>query len=630
MRALCAISACLVLVCQLIACEGGQDCGQRMVLGAEGVRIEVGCGGASASLCPAARVAGSWLGGQGGCEQSDGILWCPAGSAGRVGVSEEEGALELRFEAFEDVELEGIELRGELDLPGAVAWLSNGFQSWSQTGLVAIGEPVEEARLDAQLLARGDAEVLREGDALSWFYTFAGGGEMAMLAGALRAERFKPWLQVARSGLGLNLRLVSGCAGEQVSLRTGQQSAAGRWLVLLGPDLAQLGERYGRALAGRQVQRSVPASPELGWNSWYELFDGVDESSVLENAALARGLLEPLSDSGSGLRIVVDDGWQLAWGDWQPNEEFPDGLSGLAAELKADGFEVGIWLAPLLVDADLPLVVEHPDWFVEGAVYDHAKHGRMRVLDPTQPQARAFLQETIARLVSWGYDLLKIDFLFAGAFEGGRHEPVTGLEAYHLALQAIREAAGEQVVLLAVGAPPVVSFPYAELWRVGPDIALEPFGPSWHFAVSQARSLSGRWPLCLAAVCDPDPPLLRQMEAEEVGFGTWVVALAGGGFFLSDDLRRLPEERRSWGLDADRLGLAQSGEPARPLDVFGRPAPLSLATALEDHLTQANSHVLPVRYRLSDGGELYLNLSDEAVEVDGVTVPARGARRLSP
>lgn len=71
------------------------------------------------------------------------------------------------------------------------------------------------------------------------------------------------------------------------------------------------------------------------------------------------------------LRVVLDDGWQKAWGDWQVNSKFPMGLTAMAQDAKAQGAEMGLWLAPLLVDADLALVKDHPDWLVAGASYSH-------------------------------------------------------------------------------------------------------------------------------------------------------------------------------------------------------------------------------------------------------------------
>ncbi|MCZ7687595.1 MAG: hypothetical protein M5U28_56205 [Sandaracinaceae bacterium] len=253
----------------------------------------------------------------------------------------------------------------------------------------------------------------------------------------------------------------------------------------------------------------------------------------------------------------------------------------------------------------------------------------MHVLDVTNPEVEAHLRATIERIVSWGYDLLKIDFLFAGTFEGERMVDVTGMEAYHRALGILREAAGD-ALLLTVGAPGLASLPYSDGWRVGGDIALEPFGAGWAWIPNQARSLAARFPLCLRVLCDADPPILRELPREEVETGAWVVALSGGALFLSDDLRALPDERVAWGLTAERVALSLGGEPAYPEDFLPASAPSRLRSAITDHLSPGatSSHVIPTVWRAPDGTRVAINATEAAITVEGVEVPPRGARVL--
>ena len=167
---------------------------------------------------------------------------------------------------------------------------------------------------------------------------------------------------------------------------------------------------YGKRLPRRE-QAAVGA--EAGWNSWYQLWDSVDEEAVRVNADLAQAeLYARVPTDAPPLRIVIDDGWQKEWGDWQPNEKFSGDLTPLVQSLKSDGFEVGLWLAPLLVKGDHSLVEEHPDWFLPSAEFFHLEHGVMRILDVTHPSVASHLQAFIQQVVSWGFDLLKIDFLF--------------------------------------------------------------------------------------------------------------------------------------------------------------------------------------------------------------------------
>ena len=597
---------------------------------AVGLRWEVGA--ASLVLWPRVQIEGEWLGGEAACEPLVDAAACELEGVGTLTTARTPaGQVFVRLEAAASVTVEALTLEGRLVLPEARAWLSNGFQSWSQSGALAIGEASAPEELAEALAARGDVEVIREGDELSWFHTWVSGDGPSLVAGAVSAGSLAPWAQVHRDGgdAALWLRLGSGGRGDVVALTPGEDLAGEAWHVAIGDDLQTLLEGYAAAIPSR---RDVAAPlADAGWNSWYELWSDVDEQAVLDNALIARDVLDAAFPAGDGplLRVVVDDGWQVAWGEWIPNEKFPSGLDGVAAAVAAEGMEVGVWLAPLLVDAASELVTDHPSWFVGGLVFPHLVEGPMRVLDVTHPDAAAHLAGRVADIVGWGFDFLKIDFLFAGTWAGQRHAPVTSMEAYAEALALIREAAGEDTILLAVGAPGLPSLPFVDAWRVGSDIAVEPFGASWVFAPNQLRSVAARWPLCARTLCDADPVLLREpLTQEEVDTGGWVVALAGGALFLSDDLRALPAERLGWGLGAGRAALGVSGQPAVPLDRVPLSPPEALVSAIGDQFAGESHHVVPARWLLQDGRRLSINVGEESVEVEGVVVPPHGARLL--
>ena len=589
------------------------------------------CGAGSLSLVPRVRLAGTWHGGgdDGACELSGKTLSCPAGPAGSVEAEVTAAGVTLRFVASSATTVEGFALDGSAKIPGARAWLSNGFQSWSQSGAIALGAKPSDAELAAALAERGDAEVVRNGKAQSWSYSVVGGAKSHLLAGALTAARFKPWVEAWNaSGGKVGLRIASGATGESVSAAAGDSVSGEAFWLELGSDLPALLRAYADELPSRH--RDNPRPAEAGWNSWYELWDGVTEQDVRDNAPLAKAALAPKLPAGTKLRIVVDDGWEKLWGEWEPNGKFSSGLDGLSKDLHAQGFEMGVWLAPLLVHESSALVSSHPDWFVKDAVYKHLSNGNMRVLDVTNPGAADHLKSVIKTIVGWGYDLLKIDFLFAGTFEGGRTENVTGMQAYDRALSMIRDAAGEGVVLVAVGAPDVASLPHVDSWRVGGDIALALTGPAWVFLPSQARSIATRVPFCMATLCDPDPLVQRVLAQEEVETGGHIVAFAGGAFFLSDDQRKLPAERRDWGFDTQRVARALGGQPAIPVDFLPANAPSELVSAILDQLVAKKSsrHVVPQIWQLPDGSRVGLNVTDDPVSIAGTSVPGRAVRPL--
>jgi len=582
-------------------------------------------------VMPYVRINGKWRGGgdEGPCSLSGYTLKCPVAGAGHVTVSMDGRSLKLGFEANEAVTIEGLAFRGTSNISDATSWLSNGFQSWSESGMIALGDAPDEDSMNNALTKWADSEVMREGKEFSWWYSWAGGGSTTILAGAMSTNTFKPWVQFTaqsneEDGPHLGVVMGNGCTGEQVSLAAGDSLPGELWMLQISNDTAYMLEEYGRSVPSRR--HTVQAKADAGWNSWYELWTGVSEEAVLANATKTKEALEGKLPEDMPVRIVIDDGWQEAWGIWDANEKFPSGMDGIAQNLKSQGFEVGIWLAPFMVKADTDLAINHPDWFIEGYQYSIIGGEPNVILDVTNPEAAAHLKATISKIVGWGYDFLKIDFLFGQTVEGGRDMDITGMEAYHKGLSMIREAAGEDVILLAVGAPPLPSFPYVDAWRLGSDIAVSTGSTiSWVFMVNQARFIASRWPMCYATLCDADPILLRDLPQEQINYGSWVVALSGGAMFLSDDLRNLDSQRYDWGIDAEKIAFATSGEPAMPVDLFPDSPPEKLTNQIIDSVMDRNTHVLPTTWVLPDGTRVYLNDGDDEKVIEGVTVPGRGA-----
>ena len=70
-----------------------------------------------------------------------------------------------------------------------------------------------------------------------------------------------------------------------------------------------------------------------------------------------------------------------------------------------------------------------------------------------------------------GIDYFKIDFVYAGALAGRRHQDLPPVEAYRRGLRLIREAIGPDAYLLGCGVPILPSIGLVDAMRVGPDIA---------------------------------------------------------------------------------------------------------------------------------------------------------------
>ncbi len=595
------------------------------------LRMQSSAVSASLSLSPTIKISGQWLAPSSDldCRSSRTSYLCRIGDYGDFSIDHSGDRWRLRFEAHRDLNFQALGLQGLVQIPQAKGWLSNGFQSWSQTGVISLKKAPLEAELQTALALNGEEEVYRRGQEISWWYSFLGSDQASFLAGVSTADTLKSYLQFAKVAADqYSVQLISG-AGEQLNLKAGQ-SVAETWFLALGPNLQQHMDRYAKTLDSR---RNRKASKSLvGWNSWYDLWDKVSESDFLANAQLLEQLWEPRLGLPKGrITMTLDDGWEKAWGDWIPNSKFPNGIEALAKNLRSKSYRFGLWLAPLLAHPDSEIARQHPSWFVQGAIYRNPIGTSFKVLDVTQPAVAEHLQNTVRRIIGAGVQTLKLDFLFAGTLEGKRSKAITGMQAYHEAMRLIRDAAGEEVELYAVGAPPLATFSYVDGWRVGGDIAFAPFLFGWPkpgptFIANQARSIAGRQPFCQVTLCDGDPALLRLLPRDQVEAGVWVAAAAGGAMILSDNLLQLDRQRLTWGYDTRQMKNGTSGQPARLKSYFPAEIPDDL-NSMKDRFFTAEQKV-PEVWIMPDGTRVALNFGKDKKFIEAVEVPSNASRIL--
>jgi alpha-galactosidase len=292
----------------------------------------------------------------------------------------------------------------------------------------------------------------------------------------------------------------------------------------------------------------------------------VDEANVMENLASAALLADELPLSV----IQLDDGYQAAWGDWSiRNDRFPHSLQWLADRIRGSGFRPGLWLAPLVVERTSLMAHDHPDWLLRDATGRSVKAGLVsdfigRALDTTHPGVEAYLADLAETAVKgWGYEYLKLDFMYAAALQGRRYNPqMTRAQALRHAYRIIREAVGPDTYLVACGTPLGPAAGLVDAVRIGPDTA-----PTWAPRVWGVRRLfrdnpslpslrnalrntacrawtHGRW-----WANDPDVLIMRDagsdLTDDEVLSQVTMAGLSGGLVLLSDDLDTISPERRA-------------------------------------------------------------------------------------
>ena len=238
-----------------------------------------------------------------------------------------------------------------------------------------------------------------------------------------------------------------------------------QWVLIRGAE-DEVFAKYASMLETKFGKSRFEKAPRV-WCSWYSLYKWINEH-IMGNALHALGDL-PFDV------FQLDDGWQITHGDWEPTKKFPSGMDAMANQIKATGRTAGLWLAPFMVTKLSSIFREHPDWLLrdeqgQAVPVGVTWEGVPYALDTTHPAVLEWLDKLIRKVRSWGYEYLKLDFLYAGAIPGKRHQDIPREVAYRNALQVMREAAGDAYIL-ACGAPIIPSMGLCDGIRTGPDVS---------------------------------------------------------------------------------------------------------------------------------------------------------------
>lgn len=484
-------------------------------------------------------------------------------------------AAPLRVQAFHVLDRATLDLGAPAD---TLRFYKHGWQSWSPTLVLDCG--AEDVDATPPVIAQGTHPPPAAGRFVSDLMTAIAdplSGHSIVAGFISAADQFSHvWFDRDESAL----TAASHADGVEVAHRAILASER----LYIEPSASPLDSlcRYGDALA-LQMEALPYDVVTSGWCSWYYYFTNVTEADVLAN-------LEFLAMNSATLPVEyvqIDDGHQAEIGDWlTPNENFPRGIKWLAGEIHARGYKAGLWLAPFLAGANSRLFAGHPDWFVQrtgGPAIATVNWGQnCYALDLTHPEVIAWLRNLFRTICDdWGYDYVKIDFIFAGAVNGVRQDPnVTRAQAYRRGLETIRDAVSNRFIL-ACGNPIGPSIGLVDGARISPDVA-----PFWHplpqpgeraslsnVSTENAirNTLARFWMHGRLWMNDPDCLMVREtdtsLSGDEVRALTTVIGLSGGMLLDSDNLPKLSPAR----LDLISLLLPVYGRSAVPLDLFETP-----------------------------------------------------------
>lgn len=286
-------------------------------------------------------------------------------------------------------------------------------------------------------------------------------------------------------------------------------------------------------------------APLAGYSSWYNRYQDITRDTILSDLEGCKSLLSP------GDLFQVDDGWEPFVGDWLESDpiKFPGGMKAVADAIHAAGFKAGLWLAPFVCETNSALYRRRPDWLlrVDGKPWRCGGNwSGFYALDIDHPEVLDYLGRVFHRVLEeWGFDLVKLDFLYGAAPFGNRRESRGGRMVR--AMELLRELCGDKLIL-GCGVPVMPAFGLVDYCRVSCDVGLD-WDDKWYMrffhrervSTKQAigntisrRQLNGR-----AYGSDPDVFFLREdnikLTPEQKDLLAAVNALFGSVLLTSDD-----------------------------------------------------------------------------------------------
>lgn len=303
-----------------------------------------------------------------------------------------------------------------------------------------------------------------------------------------------------------------------------------------------------------------------GWCSWPVYGPDVTEQNIYDNMEIIKKDLPELK------YIQLDDGYQTYMGDWlTATNFFEGGIKKMCLEIKNQGLEPAIWVAPFIAEENSHLFKSHPDWFVrddDGSPLPSNKVsfggwrcGPWYMLDGTHPEARSYLKHVFKTMrEEWQIKYYKLDANMWGALPFGTHyeENRTCVEAYRLGMEAILEGAGQDSFILGCNAPMWPSLGLVHGMRITNDAFRR-----WDVILKLSRECFHRnWQHNKLWITDPDTILLENLEfsimgpngsensvsqvtTDEFMFGAAYILASGGMVLAGDNMAEMSEENKN-------------------------------------------------------------------------------------
>ncbi len=351
--------------------------------------------------------------------------------------------------------------------------LLNGYQSWTESNIVSPNyaqkgiNPFFRPILNRyRLYSYGDYNFYkysgRKGRFHSYTFTaFTNGSDEWQFLGSLTDElqytcfdydTVKGHIIIKPETLGLTL------AGGRLNFK----------MLMKTAKFDELSRIYSEAQEGNRTIGRLTT----GWTSWYNYYTDITPQIISDN-------IQAIVEGGSKPEYFqIDDGYQAAVGDWlETNNKFPGSMKSVVSQIKNAGMKAGLWLAPFVCEKKSSIFTNKYHWIMKDkrgkpviAGNSALWSGDFYALDIYNDEVRSYLKEVFNLVVEeWGFDLVKLDFLYAIAIE-----PPVGktrgsvMRDGVLFLKEVTKGAK----ILGCGVPLGSAAGVFDYCRIGPDAAL--------------------------------------------------------------------------------------------------------------------------------------------------------------
>lgn len=340
----------------------------------------------------------------------------------------------------------------------------HGFQSWTYSREYSLNEKIPPLRfLRPLLLPYGEAHFYSpKGNLFSASYTYFRKDEEILFLGSLLEKQAYTFFAYNKE----TNELIVSLDTDGLNLKPNSPFLE---IYYEKGNLKTLFLKYANLL--KIPAKKIPFSK--GYTSWYNLYNKINESYLLEVLYEFSARKIPLD------YFQIDDGWQNKVGDWLlVNKKFPSGMAFLSEKIKQANYKAGLWLAPFIAEKNAEIIKKNPQFLLLNQDGHLVKAGfnplwsyTFYALNWQKSEVQDYLSEVFKTVFQqWNFDMVKLDFLYAAALipQNGKSRAQLMEEA----LLFLRKLCPKKVIL-GCGVPLVPAAGKVDFCRIGSDVGLK-------------------------------------------------------------------------------------------------------------------------------------------------------------